>query len=176
MDSRRTFHLLGETLTFISPMELRGAAADWIELEPGNVISQLRRDSVALGAAWRALESVHGFKIGPPSEREIVDRLHKNLVDYSAHLVVARAATERDGLRCGIGRVRNKHAPKETVELEGINRPGNPKQVILEKHTTFGEARKWVAPPGHSAHATGCAIDFWFGFKMRQEVQRPDQE
>jgi len=109
-----------------------------------------------------------------------------------------------------IGRVRNKHKPKETVELEGINRSGSPKKIILEKHTaeayvalradarkvgfeaplflivsgyrtdahqaelfaaamvtyhTFAEARKWVAPPGHSAHATGCAIDFWFGFK-----------
>jgi hypothetical protein len=39
MDSRRNFYLLGETLTFMSPMELRGAAADWIELDPGSVIS-----------------------------------------------------------------------------------------------------------------------------------------
>lgn len=25
-------------------------------------------------------------------------------------------------------------------------------------------ARKWVAPPGHSAHMTGCAIDFFLGY------------
>ncbi|HEX4403282.1 MAG TPA: M15 family metallopeptidase [Polyangia bacterium] len=210
MDSHRTFHLLGETLTFMSPMELKRVAADWIELDPGQVISQLRRDTIALGAAWRALESIHGYQMGPPSERTIVDQLHKKLVDRTAHLIVARAATEHDGLRCGIGRVRNKHAPTETVELEGINHPGNQKIITLEKHTaeayarlttharaagfeaplflivsgyrndarqaqlfaaalvryhTLAEARKWVAPPGHSAHATGCAIDFWFGFK-----------
>jgi LAS superfamily LD-carboxypeptidase LdcB len=116
--------------------------------------------------------------------------------------------------RCGIGRIRIRHAPKETVELDGINRPGSPKRVFLEKHTavaygilvadarragfaeplfaivsgyrddvkqaslfkkalakygSVSEARKWVAPPGHSAHATGCAVDFWLGYTCGKE-------
>ena len=124
------------------------------------------------------------------------------------------AATSADGHRCGVGRATNKHAPKETVPLQGINRPGSPKKILLEKQTaqayealvqdaredgfeaplflivsgyrddskqkalftkalakyhTFAEARKWVAPPGHSAHAIGCAIDFWLGFPCGKE-------
>jgi len=116
--------------------------------------------------------------------------------------------------KCGVGRVKIKHAPKETVELDGINCPGKPKRVFLEKHTaaaygvlveharragfaeplfaivsgyrddakqadlfkkalakygSVSEARKWVAPPGHSAHATGCAIDFWLGYPCGKE-------
>jgi hypothetical protein len=51
MDSRHTFHLLGETLTFISSNELSGVEADWIELEPGGVISHLQGDPAALAAA-----------------------------------------------------------------------------------------------------------------------------
>jgi hypothetical protein len=119
----------------MSPNELPGVAADWIELEPNGLISQLQRDPGALRAAWRALESGHGFQLTMPSDREIIDRLRRKLDEHTAHLVVARAATEGDGLRCGIGRVRNKHAPKETVNLEGINHSGSAKKIILEKHT-----------------------------------------
>lgn len=214
MDTRRTFHLLGERLKFMSPHELRANAVDWIELDSSAVIVELQRHPGALGHAWHALMSEQGFQLKAPSAREIVDVLHEKLVDHSAHLVVARAATAHDGPRCGVGRVKNKHAPKEVVDLVGINRPGKPKKIKLEKHTaeayqalvadarkagfaeplflivsgyrdesrqkqlfekalakyhTFAEARKWVAPPGHSAHATGCAIDFWLGFPCGKE-------
>ena len=176
MDFRHSFHFLGERLTFLSPHET-AISADRIELEPADFISHLKRDPHALGAAWRALEeSSHGFQLRVPSEREIIAVLHERLLGYRARITVARATTAADGPRCGIGRVTNKHAPKETVELEGINRPGSPKKIVLEKHTaevakyhTVAEARKWVAPPGHSAHLTGCAIDFWFGFPCGKE-------
>lgn len=39
----------------------------------------------------------------------------------------------------------------------------------LEKYKTASEARKWVAPPGHSAHETGCAIDLWLGYHCTKE-------
>jgi D-alanyl-D-alanine carboxypeptidase-like protein len=214
MQLRHTFHLLGETLTFMSRHEMSTSWADWIELDSHQVLSVLTRESSVLGAAWAALEAHHGFQLGPPSEGQIIERLYKSLLDHSAHLVVARSATAADGPRCGIGRVKNKHAPKETVEVDGINRPGSPKKIVLEKNTesayvaltaaarkaglqeplflivsgyrdtarqkelftkalakyhSFAEARKWVAPPGHSAHATGCAIDFWFGFPCGKE-------
>ena len=109
----------------------------------------------------------------------------------------------------GQGRVPHRNPPKELVTLQGINRPGSPKRIQLEKATAtayqrlvaharrdgfaeplflivsgyrdqnrqaelyaealkrYGsahEARKWVAPPGHSAHGTGCAVDLWLGF------------
>lgn len=35
----------------------------------------------------------------------------------------------------------------------------------LEKYKTPQKARKWVAPPGRSAHQSGRAIDFWLGGK-----------
>jgi zinc D-Ala-D-Ala carboxypeptidase len=115
--------------------------------------------------------------------------------------------------RCGIGRVKNKHAPRRQQSSKTFH-PVGPKKIVSEritaeafgelttdarkaglqaplflivsgyrdaarqtelfakalgKYHTFAEARKWVAPPGHSAHATGCAIDFWFGFPCGKE-------
>ncbi len=214
METRGTFHLLGERLRFMSPHELRANSADWIELDSGALLQTLQRHPGALGQAWQALTADQSLHLGPPTERDIVDSLHDRLLGHAARLVVARAATAHDGPRCGVGRVTNKHAPQEVVDLEGINRPGKPKKVKLEKHTadayrilvadarkagfaaplflivsgyrdekrqkelwdkalakyhTFAEARKWVAPPGHSAHATGCAIDFWLGFPCGKE-------
>jgi hypothetical protein len=198
----------------MSRHEISASWGDWIELDSADVIAHLQRESYALGSAWSALEADGGFQLSPPSERQIIDRLHKMLLDPGAQLIVARAATAGDGPRCGIGRVKNKHAPKETVEIDGINHPGSPKKIVLEKNTakayrvltadareaglqaplflivsgyrddarqsdlfakalaryhTFAEARRWVAPPGNSAHATGCAIDFWFGFPCGKE-------
>jgi D-alanyl-D-alanine carboxypeptidase len=115
----------------------------------------------------------------------------------------------------GLGRVPHRRPPKETVELEGINRPGNPKKIMLEKNAaaaykqmvaqarldglaeplflivsglrdqkrqkelyakalvrygSAAEARKWVAPPGKSAHETGCAVDMWLGYPCGKET------
>jgi hypothetical protein len=39
----------------------------------------------------------------------------------------------------------------------------------LKKHGTPEKARKWVAPPGGSAHQTGRAIDFYLGGSNRSE-------
>lgn len=114
----------------------------------------------------------------------------------------------------GRGRVPHRNPPKETVELDGINRPGSAKKVKLEVHAaaayqamvaharkdgfeaplflivsglrdqkrqkelyekalvkygSAAEARKWVAPPGKSAHETGCAVDMWLGFACGKE-------
>ena len=116
--------------------------------------------------------------------------------------------------RPGKGRVPHHRPPKEVVSLGGINKPGSPKTVKLEKETaaaygrmvahartdgfeeplflivsgwrdeklqadlyakalikygSAAEARKWVAPPGHSAHGTGCAVDLWLGFACGKE-------
>ena len=214
MDLRNTFHLLGHTLTFASRAEIALGEADWIELEPTDVIATLQREPCSLGAAWRALEGQYGVQPGPPSESEILRCLHRELLEYTGRLLVARAARAVDGPRCGIGRIKDKHPPKQTVELYGIDRPGSPKRIVLEEHTaaayrtlarhareagflsplflivsgyrddarqkelfdkarakygSLAEARRWVAPPGHSAHATGCAIDFWFGYPCGRE-------
>jgi hypothetical protein len=37
-------------------------------------------------------------------------------------------------------------------------------QAALQKYGSAEKARKWVAPPGHSAHQSGRAIDLWLGF------------
>jgi hypothetical protein len=39
----------------------------------------------------------------------------------------------------------------------------------LKKYGTPEEARKWVAPPGKSAHGTGCAVDLWLGYSCSSE-------
>lgn len=114
----------------------------------------------------------------------------------------------------GKGRVPHRRPPKEVVDVDGINRPGSPKVVKLEKETaaayarlveharrdghaaplflivsgyrdekkqadlyakalikygSAAEARKWVAPPGRSAHGTGCAVDLWLGYSCSKE-------
>jgi LAS superfamily LD-carboxypeptidase LdcB len=119
-------------------------------------------------------------------------------------------ATEKRGQ----GRIPHRRPPEELVDLTGINKPGHPKKVKLEKHAAaaygrlltharaegFGaplflivsgyrdqkkqadlyaqalkkygsaaEAQKWVAPPGRSAHGTGCAVDLWLGFPCGKE-------
>ena len=119
-------------------------------------------------------------------------------------------------LSCGaVGRIKNRHAPKQTVVVDGINRPGSPKRVTVEiqtataysklveqarrdgfaaplfaivsafrdeakqaslfreallKYGSVSAARKWVAPPGNSMHATGCALDLWLGFACGSET------
>lgn len=40
----------------------------------------------------------------------------------------------------------------------------------LTKYGTAEQARKWVAPPGSSAHETGCAVDLWLGYPCRSEL------
>jgi hypothetical protein len=122
----------------------------------------------------------------------------------------AASVTEKPGK----GRVPHHRPPKEVVSLPGINKPGSPKTIKLEKDTaaayqrmveharddgfeeplflivsgwrdeklqaelyakalikygSAAEARKWVAPPGHSAHGTGCAVDLWLGFACGKE-------
>jgi D-alanyl-D-alanine carboxypeptidase len=37
-------------------------------------------------------------------------------------------------------------------------------QIALKKYGSAQKARRWVAPPGHSAHHSGRAIDLWLGF------------
>jgi D-alanyl-D-alanine carboxypeptidase len=37
-------------------------------------------------------------------------------------------------------------------------------QIALKKYGSAEKARLWVAPPGHSAHHSGRAIDLWLGF------------
>jgi LAS superfamily LD-carboxypeptidase LdcB len=147
------------------------------------------------------------------SDAEVWDRIEGAVLQPLGQLVIGKTIASVEP-KCGVGRVKNLHAPKETVELEGMNQPGKPKRVLLEKRTaaayrvlvdhahrsgfaeplfaivsgyrddskqaaifdralakyhSVSEARKWVAPPGHSAHATGCAIDFWFGFPCGKE-------
>lgn len=41
--------------------------------------------------------------------------------------------------------------------------------MALRKYKTEIEARRWVAPPGKSAHETGCAVDFWLGHACTKE-------
>jgi len=41
--------------------------------------------------------------------------------------------------------------------------------TALQKYQTESEARRWVAPPGKSAHETGCAVDFWLGHACTKE-------
>jgi hypothetical protein len=36
-------------------------------------------------------------------------------------------------------------------------------KIGLKKHGSAEEARKWIAPPGHSAHHSGRAVDLWMG-------------
>ncbi len=36
-------------------------------------------------------------------------------------------------------------------------------KIGLKKHGSAKEARKWIAPPGHSAHHSGRAVDLWMG-------------
>ena len=139
--------------------------------------------------------------------------IHRELASGHGRLVLARPTPAIP--HCGVGRITNKHAPKELVEIDGINRPGSSKKVQLEKNTasayatlvkaaraegfqaplfavvsgyrdqkkqadlfqkalkkygSVAEARKWVAPPGHSAHGTGCAVDLWLGFPCGKET------
>jgi D-alanyl-D-alanine carboxypeptidase/Putative peptidoglycan binding domain len=39
-------------------------------------------------------------------------------------------------------------------------------KIGLQKHGSAKEARKWIAPPGHSAHHSGRAVDLWMGLGL----------
>jgi LAS superfamily LD-carboxypeptidase LdcB len=45
-------------------------------------------------------------------------------------------------------------------------------KAALEKYGSPEAARVWVAPPGHSAHHTGRAIDFHLGRPVAKEHSR----
>jgi hypothetical protein len=181
---------------------------------PHLVLDSLGRDPVAANDIATLLQEIAGGEVRHLSDTQRLKRLADEILRLGGHLVLVRSA-EFTEPKCGVGRVRKKHAPKETVKIGGINRPGSPKVVFLEKHTaaayealvkdaraagfaeplfavvsglrsqekqaelfkkalakygSYAEARKWVAPPGHSAHATGCAIDFWMGFPCGKET------
>lgn len=36
----------------------------------------------------------------------------------------------------------------------------------MKRYGSAKEARRWVAPPGHSAHHSGRAIDLYLGFSL----------
>jgi D-alanyl-D-alanine carboxypeptidase len=41
-------------------------------------------------------------------------------------------------------------------------------KAALERYHSEKEARKMVAPPGHSVHRSGRAIDFWLGINNKK--------
>jgi D-alanyl-D-alanine carboxypeptidase len=45
-------------------------------------------------------------------------------------------------------------------------------QQVLKRYGSRNEARKWVAPPGGSAHQSGRAIDLWLGFGISSKNVR----
>jgi LAS superfamily LD-carboxypeptidase LdcB len=63
-------------------------------------------------------------------------------------------------------------SPPLLLPLSGFRSFARQRQLweeALKKHGSIEEARKWVAPPGHSTHQTGRSIDFYLGGKNSKE-------
>jgi hypothetical protein len=74
---------------------------------------------------------------------------------YAAYLDLKRAA-EADGLH-----------PRSLTIVSGYRSKAEQEVLwqreLKKRHGSRQEASKWVAPPGHSPHQSGRAIDFWLG-------------
>jgi LAS superfamily LD-carboxypeptidase LdcB len=121
-------------------------------------------DNPSTGKQCRAQE--HRIKpIVEPSPHDLVDVEKKYLVNPRGSIklhrmaypafVALKAAAERDGI-----------PPRLLTIISGYRSVSHQKELwerALKKYGTPEQARKWVAPPGGSAHNTGRAIDFWLG-------------
>lgn len=76
------------------------------------------------------------------------------IADYKRLLAAARSAGIAAPL---LSIVSGYRTPTEQQKLWDI---------ALKKYASAEEARKWVAPPGQSAHQTGRAVDLWLGFDL----------
>lgn len=185
----------------VTNLELRRPGTSWSrERTLGRLETAFRAGKLVLLGAQR---------LAAPLRSLLEDKHHHAKSPASAAAPAAPAKFAK-----GRGRVPHRRPPKETVELDGINRPGSPKKVRLETHAaaayqamvaharrdgfeaplflivsglrdqkrqkelyakalvkygSAAEARKWVAPPGKSAHETGCAVDLWLGFACGKE-------
>ena len=79
-------------------------------------------------------------------------QLHKDA--YAAYIKL-KAAAEKAGIPSRILTIISGYRSVEQQRLLW--------ERALRKYRTPQEARKWVAPPGRSAHHTGRAIDFFLG-------------
>lgn len=84
--------------------------------------------------------------------------------DCALALNAMRDAAYRDGIRLPLlGLQSGYRSSQQQTKLFA---------AALVKYGSKAKARKWVAPPGESAHESGCAFDLYLGEKMGT---KPDQ-
>lgn len=83
---------------------------------------------------------------------------------YNAMLVAVRAA----GFKAPLFQVVSGYRSLETQERLFARQLQKQRGLHPEwsEEQVRAEARKWVAPPGHSDHETGCAVDLWLGYSI----------
>lgn len=78
--------------------------------------------------------------------------------DCAAALRAMQDAAYRDGIRSPL------------LALQSGYRAGKLQEKLfakaVKKYGSVAKARKWVAPPGESAHQSGCALDLFLGIPM----------
>src|SRR5262245_26574760 len=111
-----------------------------------------------------AIESPGGGRIKdkrPPHAADIVTITGVGGKQVPLHRLAAQAwqalvtAARADGIRDPL-----------LLPISGYRSPARQQrlwQAALQRYGSVREARKWVAPPGGSAHQTGRAIDFYLG-------------
>jgi LAS superfamily LD-carboxypeptidase LdcB len=101
------------------------------------------RSNASLQADW---EAVSGPKT--PKPKPLSDALGKVDAEFGANLQALIAAAAEQGITLGI-----------TSGLRTTERQAQLWKEALAKYGSAAEARKWVAPPGKSAHEKGMAAD-----------------
>jgi len=84
--------------------------------------------------------------------------------DCAAALQAMTDAAYRDGIKSPLLQAQSAYRASKLQEklfAKAVKKYGSPQK-----------ARKWVAPPGESAHQSGCAFDLYLGVKMGT---KPDQ-
>lgn len=135
--------------SFSTEGEVTGAVLDW-ELPAHESSSQLVERRVT------------DRTIPPPSRLAVVrgygGKQIKVLDETAGAYLEMVAAARRDGLA----------APLLEI-VSGFRDPKRQEQLWQQALNRYGSARaarRWVAPPGHSVHQTGRALDLWLGVAL----------